>query len=204
MRRIGLLGGTFNPIHIGHLALAEWALEEKNLEEIWLIPTGIPYMKDLSELASCEDRLYMTELAVKQNPRFRCLDIEARKKQRSYSFETLEQLHLLYPDNEFFFILGADCLFSIENWKNPDRIFRYCTIIAAVRDDSVLSVMEEKKLALERKYQGTIHLLPFLRMSVSSTEIRQRFRSGKSVRYLVPDAIISYMEEKRLYREENS
>ena len=100
--------------------------------------------------------------------------------------------------------MGADCLFSIENWKNPDRIFQYCTIIAAVRDDSVLSVMEEKKLALERKYQGTIHLLPFLRMSVSSTEIRQRFRSGKSVRYLVPDAIISYMEEKRLYREENS
>ena len=203
MRRIGIMGGTFNPIHLGHLMLAEWASDAADLDEVWVIPTGVSYMKDQREIAPAADRLHMARLAVMGNERFKCLDVEARRRERSYSYETLEYLHGQYPEDVFFFILGADCLFSIENWKEPDRIFRCCTVIAAVRDDVPLSEMEDKKHALELKFHGEIILLPFMRMSLSSTEIRQRIRTGLSVRYLVPDSVLSYIEEKGLYREES-
>lgn len=204
MRRIGILGGTFNPVHVGHLMLAEWALEEAKLDQVWMIPTGISYMKELREIASAEDRLNMTRLAAEENPHFQCLDIEARRRENTYSYETLEQLHARYPEDQFYFIVGADCLYTMEEWKRPERIFQSCTVVAAVRDEKKLSEMELKKLELERRFQGAILLIPFIRMSLSSTEIRRRIRSGKSVRYLVPDKVLSYIEEKGLYREENS
>ncbi len=197
------MGGTFNPIHLGHLMLAEWASDAAGLDEVWVIPTGVSYMKDQREIAPAADRLHMARLAVMGNKRLKCLDVEVRRRERSYSYETLEYLHEQYPEDAFFFILGADCLFSIENWKDPDRIFRCCTVIAAVRDDVLLSEMEEKKHILELRFHGEIILLPFMRMSLSSTEIRQRIRTGLSVRYLVPDSVLSYIEEKGLYREES-
>lgn len=204
MRRIGILGGTFNPIHLGHLMLAEWAREEAHLDEVWMIPTGVSYMKDPKEIASGEDRLCMTRLAVEENPWFKCVDIEVQRKNNSYSYETLERLQEQYPEDRFYFILGADCLFTIEEWKEPRRIFQNCTILAAVRDEALLSEMEEKKRELEQQFQGKIHLLPFVRMALSSTEIRQRIRRGQSIRYLVPDKVSSYIKEKGLYREESS
>lgn len=202
MRKIGVLGGTFNPIHLGHLMLGEWALDAVGLDQVWIIPTGISYMKDQGEIATAENRLRMASLATESNPHFRCLDIEIRRRERTYSYETMESLHESHPEDMFFFILGADCLFTIETWKNPERIFQSCTVVAAVRDDTALSAMEEKRLALEQRFQGRILLLPFIRISLSSTEIRQRIRNGQSIRYMVPDNVLSYIEEKRLYREE--
>lgn len=201
MRKIGILGGTFNPIHFGHLLLGEWALDAVGLDQVWIVPAGVSYMKEQSNIASAEDRLRMVSLAAEDNPRFRCLDLEIRRRKRTYSYETMEYLQKSYPEDAFFFILGADCLFSIETWKNPERIFRSCTIVAAVRDDVALPAMEEKRLELEQRFESRILLLPFIRMSVSSTEIRQRIRNGQSVRYLVPDKVLSYIEEKRLYLE---
>lgn len=203
MRKIGIVGGTFNPIHLGHLMLAEWAMDELKLDEIWLIPTGVSYMKNPGEIAPCQDRLRMTELAAQDNDRFQCLDTEVFQTDNTYSYKTLELLHEQYPESVFYFILGADCLYTIEKWKNPDRIFRQCTIVAAVRDNAAMSDMEEKKAELEARFQGKIVLLPFMRMSISSTEIRRRIKNGQSVRYLVPDKVLSYIEEKGLYREEN-
>ncbi len=208
MRRIGIMGGTFNPVHIGHLILAEWALDTLKLEEVWFIPTGISYKKDYREMPSGETRLYMTELAVRDNTAFKCIDIEVRRKGYTYSYETLEQLKIEYPQVEFFFITGADCLFSIENWKRPDKIFDCCTLAAAVRGDAGLQEMERKKLELEQKFApqscGKIILLPFISMAVSSTEIRSRIRRGLSVRYLVPDQVLAYINEKGLYCEGKS
>lgn len=202
MRKIGILGGTFNPIHLGHLMLGEWALDAIGLDQVWIMPTGISYMKDQGEIASAEDRLQMAVLAAEGNPHFRCVDIEVRRRERTYSYETMEHLHKSYPEDAFFFILGADCLFTIETWKNPERIFQSCTVVAAVRDGMALSAMEEKRLALEQKFHGQILLLPFIRISLSSTEIRQRIHNRQSIRYMVPDNVLSYIEEKRLYREE--
>ena len=199
-RRIGIMGGTFNPIHVGHLLLAEWAINEVSLDEVWLIPNGKSYLKEEQEIASAEDRLRMTELAVKRNRYFKCLDLEVKRDGYTYSYETMEELTRAYPGNEFYFILGADCLFTLETWKYPERLLRCCKLVAAVRNDASLEEMEEKKVELEQRFGGEILLLPFIRMSLSSTEIRKRIRQGKSIRYMVPDSVLTYIEGKRLYK----
>ena len=201
MRRIGIMGGTFNPIHLGHLLLAEWALDEVPLDEVWFIPTGSSYMKSSREILPGEERMRMTELAIRGNSRFRCLDLEIRREGPTYTYETLRLLRAQYPEDSFFFILGADCLYTVENWKNPEEIFRNCTLVAAARGNWVLEAMEEKKRSLENRFGGNILLLPFLRISVSSSLVRQRIRDGQSARYLLCDSVLTYIEEKGFYRE---
>lgn len=201
MRRIGIMGGTFNPIHMGHLLLAEWVKCEAELDEIWLIPNGISYMKAQLEVAPAGDRLKMTELAAMENEHFRCLDLEIKRAGYTYSYETLEDLARAYPEDEFYFILGADCLFTLETWKYPERILGCCRLIAAVRDEASLEEMSRKKAELEQRFGGEILLLPFVRLSLSSSEIRERIKQGKSIRYMVPDSVLTYIEERGLYRE---
>ncbi len=201
MGRIGILGGTFNPVHTGHLLLAEWARDALGLDEVWFIPTGHSYMKADDCILPGEERLWMVRLAIQDNPFFQCLGLEIERKGNSYSYETLEQLKSMHPENELFFIVGADCLFTIEEWRCVERIFQSCTLVAAVRDDASLDTMREKKRELEQHFPARIILLPFLRTSVSSTEIRERIREGKSVRYLVPEAVLKYIGKKGYYRE---
>lgn len=200
MRKIGILGGTFDPIHMGHLMLAEWAKCELGLDEIWLIPNGLSRMKEDQEQAPAKDRLRMTELAVKGNTQFKCLDLELKRGGYTYSYETLEELSAAHPEDILYFIFGADCLYSIDNWKAPERIFRCCKLVAAVRDDASMKEMEAKKKELICRYGGEIILLSFLRSSISSTVIRERIRQKMSVRYMVPDSVLAYIEEKGLYR----
>lgn len=198
MGKIGILGGTFDPIHIGHLMLAEWAIAE-GLDEVWFIPSGQSYMKTDRDVLPGTERLRMTELAVMDNLSFRCLDIEVKRAGFTYSYETLEQLKETYPEDEFFFIVGADCLGAIENWKNPERLFACCTLFVAVRSDVPMELMEAQKLELEKKFHARIRWLPFLRMSISSTEVRRRLGQGQSVRYMVPDKVLEYILEKGYY-----
>lgn len=200
MGKIGILGGTFDPIHMGHLLLAEWAKSEMGLDEIWLIPNGVSHMKADKELAPAQDRLQMTELAAMGNAEFKCLDLEIKREGYTYSYETLEELSSSHPEDTLHFVFGADCLYSIENWKSPERIFRCCKLVAAVRDDASMEEMKVKKEELIRRYGGEIILLPFVRLSISSTVIRERIRQGMSVRYMVPDNVLAYIEEKGLYR----
>lgn len=204
MSRIGIMGGTFNPIHIGHLMLAEQALESAHLDQIWMIPTGCSYLKTKEGITVLPgtERYDMVQRAIADNDRFRCLDIEIKRPGNSYSYETMEQLHREYPEHLFYFICGADCLFTIEYWKCADRLFAACTVLAAVRGDADIADMQEKIDALEKKFGAQIRLLPFRRIEISSSEIRERRRKGLSVRYLVPDAVRVYMEEKGLYQDE--
>lgn len=203
MSRIGIMGGTFNPIHVGHLMLAECAREECGLDEVWFVPTGYSYMKESGRRAgepSATERLEMTELAVADNPHFLSSDIEVKREGNTYTYETLEALKTLYPEHEFSFIFGADCLYGIEEWKAPERIFEACEIVAAVRDDFTVDKMQDQIAHLHEKYGARIHFLPFRELQISSTEIRERVRTGKSLRYMVPDSVICYIEEKGLYR----
>lgn len=204
-KKTGILGGTFNPVHIGHLLLAEWVREAAELDEILFIPTGYSYMKMessmecLSSMPDGWERLRMIELAVAGRQDFCCSDIEVRREGYTYTFETLELLRKETPDTDYYFIMGADCLFTIENWRYPERIFRSATLIAAARSGMPVAEMEAKSRELEERYQGKILLFPFLSLEVSSTDIRKRIKEGKSIRYQVPDQVLSYITEKQLY-----
>ena len=196
MRKIGILGGSFNPIHYGHLLLAEWAREDLGLDEVFFIPAGDPYFKKGGEMLCGEERLHMTQMALEDRQGFQCLDLEVKRSGPTYTYETL-----LYPDTQFFFLCGADCLYTIGTWKCPELIFANCTLVAVVRDDASAPEMEAKKQALESAYDAKIILLPFLRYSISSTEIRERVKNRKSIRYLVPEPVRNYILEKEFYRE---
>lgn len=202
MRKIGIMGGTFDPVHIGHLVLAQSAMEAEDLDEVWLVPTGCSYMKEDRKVLSPKERYEMTKLAVRENDKMRCLDIEIKREGYTYSYETLEELRKEYPEDLFFFIFGADCLFTIETWKYPERIFASASVIAAMRDGADIAAMELKIAELSQKYEARIRLLPFLNLEISSTDIRERVRVGKSIRYLVPDKVLDYIAEKGFYKDE--
>lgn len=201
MRKIGIMGGTFDPIHVGHLMLAEWAADAVKLDQVWFIPTGQSYMKSDRKILPGQERLYMTELAVAGNSRLKCLDLEIRRTGYTYSYETMEQLKAQYPDDKFYFIEGADCLFTMENWKCPERLLASCTILAAARGSASIEQLDQKRTELLEKYGGEILLIPFMQLDISSTDIRERLREGRSVRYMVPDKVLTYIEEKGFYRE---
>jgi len=198
-QKLGILGGTFNPIHIGHMLLAEAALDEVGLDGIMFLPSGQSYMKDSDEVLHAEERLRMTELAVKDNPFFFVSDMEVKREGNTYTYETLSAIKEIHPDTELYFIMGADCLFSIENWRYPDKIFACCTIIAAVRDDVDNDELHAQALYLSEKFDAKIILLPFLKTEISSTAIRERVRNGKSIRYMVSDAVYNFLIDKKLY-----
>ena len=201
MKRIGIMGGTFNPVHNGHLLLAQWALEAEELDEIWFMPTGISYSKAHSNILSGKERLRMVELAIEYNSSFIVSDIEVQRSGYTYTYETLENLKAKFPENEFYFIVGADCLDAFENWKEPARILQNCTLLAAVRGSTVMEDLEIKKKELMERFGGEIKLFPFINFEISSTEIRNRVKEHKEIRYLVPEAVREYIAEKGFYHE---
>ncbi|MCM1119471.1 MAG: nicotinate-nucleotide adenylyltransferase [bacterium] len=199
--KIGIMGGTFNPIHIGHLLLAQWAMEEAGLDGVIFMPTGCSYMKKSTAVLSGAERLAMTRLAITGQDRFACSDLEVNRQGRTYTCETLEELHAVYPHAQLFFIVGADCLFSIETWYHPERIFRHCVLLAASRGGIPMDRLENKKRELMAAYDADILLTVFPNIEISSTDIRERCRQGRSIRYLVPDIVREYIERNQYYRE---
>lgn len=200
-RRVGIMGGTFNPIHNGHLLLAETARDRCILDQVLFLPSGNSYMKEESEIAPSEARVHMTMLAIEDNPYFALSRIEVDRPGNTYTYETLEELHKQQPDWELFFILGADCLFMMEDWKYPERIFRDCHILAAVRDDKDRTDLVNQINHLRERFKAQITLLPMKEIGISSTDIRERIRSGHSVQYLLPSKVIAYMTQHHIYLE---
>lgn len=198
-KRKGIMGGTFNPIHLGHLLLAQTAKDTYSLDEILFIPSGCPYMKDTAEIADKGMRLDMTRLAVEDNADFSVSSIEVEREGNTYTYETVAALKKEEPDTEFYFIAGADSLFKMEEWKCPEKLFEECIILAAVRDDKNMERLEEQTEYLEMKYGARILLLPLKEITISSTEIRNKRKQRKSIRYMVPDKVIAYIEEHHLY-----
>lgn len=200
--KIGIMGGTFDPIHIGHLLLGEFAFEQFNLDEIWFLPNGNPPHKDTEEMDTfLEHRVAMVKEAIHGAPHFKLSLHEAKEGVHSYTYKTMLEFHEMYPGNEFYFILGADSLFSIEQWRYFKEIFPTCTILAAMRDDKDALDMENQIAYLKEKYGADIELLRAPLLEISSTTIRERAAKGLTVHYMVPDAVADYIKRHQLYKE---
>ncbi|MCH5274221.1 MAG: nicotinate-nucleotide adenylyltransferase [Lachnospiraceae bacterium] len=199
-KKIGIMGGTFNPIHTGHLLLAQEALEEAKLTQVCFLPSGVSYLKKDDHILDAVHRLHLTELAVSDNPNFSVSDMEIKRSGNTYTCDTLKQLNEEQPETDFYFILGADCLFSMETWYHPEEIFSSCKILAAVRDDLKLSDLEEKADELRNRFDAEIFLLHLPRIDISSTDIRERLKAGKSIQYMVPEAVRDYILQNHLYQ----
>ncbi len=219
MSRIGIMGGTFNPIHNGHLAIAEKAREQFALEKVLFMPSGIPYMKDQTAVLPVQARFDMTALAIRDMPGFELSEIEAEdvlSGKNTYTCDTLQKLRTADPEAGYHFIMGADSLYAIEEWKNPAMIFRNCTILVALRSDEPSSGQQVNSENRERrqerlhgqvrylreKYRASVEILEFAGVDISSTQIRECVRKGASLRGLLPEDVEKYIREKNLYKKE--
>lgn len=198
--KIGLIGGTFDPIHVGHLLLGSFAREQFGWDEIWFLPAGMPYFKEGKKVSSRLDRLAMTKRAVSELPGAEVCDIELKREGRTYTYETVEELTAAFPEHEFSFVFGADCLDQLADWRCPERILAGCRIIAATRGaGSDLEEMRRKADALSARFGGEIRVMAFPAIEISSTLIRERAAEGLSLRWLVPEAVENYARRQGLY-----
>ena len=200
--KIGIMGGTFDPIHKGHLALGQQAYEQFKLDQIWFMPNGNPPHKKSETIKStAEDRMKMTSLAIAPFPEFVLQPYEALRAEVSCSYQTMEHFSKIYPDDEFYFIIGADSLMAIETWVHPERIFPTCTILATYRNEvKTKEEMNRQIQYLSEKYHAKIRLLETPLMPVSSHELRASLQSGDSVSEYMPAAVCSYIKQHHLYR----
>lgn len=192
-RKIGILGGTFNPIHNGHIYLAREAMQTQNLDKVLFIPSNISYMKDQNEILSSKMRYDMTVLATKDEPCFEVSDIEIERGGSSYTYETLLDLHKLYPNDALYYIIGADSLFALETWKNPDIIFRECNILVAYREGYSLKELTDKCMELQDKYHSNITLFSTKDVPISSTMIREILHNGDDPQSILPECVFQYL-----------
>lgn len=200
--KIGIVGGTFNPIHLGHLMLGEYAHEACGLDEIWFMPNGNPPHKKIFESEITTDvRINMTQLAIEGVPYFTLNTYEMDKRDVSYSYKTMEEFVRRYPEYEFYFIIGSDSLFTLDKWKCPEQLLQHCTILAACREHMDMDHMEQQIEYLKNKYSCEILLLEMPVLDISSSDIRSRVKHGKSIKYIVPDAVRNYIEDKNLYED---
>ncbi len=200
--KVGIMGGTFNPIHIGHLLLGEFAYEDFGLDEIWYLPNGNPpHKQQAEEVDALRHRVEMIRLAIRDVPYFKLCLHEAKANEHSYTYKTMEELNNLYPENDFYFILGADSLFAIETWKYFREIFPTCTILAAMRDDKDVTDMRTQIRYLEKKYGANIRILQAPLLEISSTTLRARASRSQSITYMVPDAVAEYIKINHLYQK---
>lgn len=199
-RKVGILGGSFDPIHNGHLSIAESACREYALDEVWLIPAGHSPNKEEEQMTSAKERLKMTELAVLEYDNFKASDIEVTSSETSYTYRTLERLTLAYPETEFYFIMGADSLDYFDKWYHAERICQYAIILVAVRDEFSKENMKKKITEIQQLFPADIRILSIGKIEVSSHEIRNQIALGEDVSTLIPDAVLKYINETGLYR----
>ena len=200
-RKIGIMGGTFNPIHIGHLMLAEHAYEEFSLDEVIFLPSARPPHKD-QQILSDINRKEMILLATQDNPHFSFSSLEFERKGTTYTVDTMRELNKRYPKDTFYFIIGADSFFALESWYNPKELFRQTSFVVATRDGHKKEELEKHKNTLEQQYQAKIQFLNSPNIEISSRSIRKRVLEGKSISYYVPKAVEEYIKRHRLYLSE--
>jgi len=199
--RIGIFGGTFDPIHYGHLLLAECCREQCKLDEVWFVPTATPPHKRNRTLSDAKHRVEMLRLATGGHDAFRVSLVEVERGGVSYTADTLRQLHTQNPEAEFFLLLGADSLADLPNWREPEQVLRLATPAVVHRDSAKIHWEPLAPLVSNDRFaQLTQHVVDMPLVEFSSTAIRQAVAEGQSIRYRTPRAVEEYIKSHGLYR----
>jgi len=200
-QRVGILGGSFDPIHIGHLLIAEYAREQLQLSEVRFIPAAISPLKQDKQPTDAKHRVEMIRLAIGGNAHFKLDERELRRLGPSYTVDTLAELKSETPDTELVFIMGADSLADLQAWREPKRICQLAFLAIAGRGGRPAPDLEQLRRYLPQDQVATAaeHILSLPQLEISSTDIRQRIRTGKSIRYQVPAAVEAYISAAKLY-----
>lgn len=199
IRKIGIMGGTFNPIHNGHVALADAAYKTFSLDKVLFMPSGNSYMKQ--HVLDNSKRVSMVSKAIESISYFELSTIEVERFGNTYTSETLQQLTQQNPDVQYYFIMGADSLFHIEKWKDPEIIFQLSTLICMVRDDYNMADIKKKGAELAQRGADILYLnMP--KIDISSTDIRNRVKLHQSISELVPEKVEKYILQEHLYEKE--
>jgi nicotinate-nucleotide adenylyltransferase len=190
-RRVGVMGGTFDPIHHGHLVAASEVAARFELDEVVFVPTGDPWQKAGVKVSPAEDRYLMTVIATASNPRFSVSRADIDRAGPTYTIDTLHDLAIARPDSQLFFITGADALAAILSWKNVDELFGLARFVGVTRPGFELSA--------EHVPRDTVSLVEVPALAISSSACRERVASGQPVWYLVPDGVVQYIDKRGLY-----
>jgi nicotinate-nucleotide adenylyltransferase len=201
--RVGIFGGTFDPVHLGHLILAEQARDQAQLDEVWFVPAPRPPQKEAQSIMRFEQRVEMLSLALAGNPAFRIDEIEKDRVGPSYTVDTLTELRRRHPKHVFLLLMGGDALIDLPTWREPRRILEQAGLVVMDRPGSPLVQVEQLRKHLDLAAEFPVH---FVRVEapnidIASRYLRRRIAEGRSVRYLVPRAVEVYVQEKQLYRD---
>ena len=198
--KTGIYGGTFNPIHNGHLHIVEEFRRGLGLDRVLLIPTRVPPHKAAPDLASAGERFAMCRLAAQGQPWLELSDIEMRREGKSYTAETLEELSALYPQDQFYLLMGEDMFLTLGRWYRPETIFSLASVCTTPRSPDGLDALRQKALEYTGQFQARCFLEHIPYLPISSTQVRQAVARGEDVSGLVPQAVAAYMKERGLYR----
>ncbi|GGE72227.1 nicotinate-nucleotide adenylyltransferase [Nesterenkonia cremea] len=194
-RRLGIMGGTFDPIHHGHLVAASEVAAEFRLDEVIFVPTGEPWQKASRSVTAAEHRYLLTVIATASNPRFTVSRVDIDRGGPTYTIDTLRDFRRMYPQAELFFITGADAMAQIMSWKNVDELWELAHFVSVTRPGYVSQDFGRTE---------QISLMEIPAMAISSTDCRQRVEDGKPVWYLVPDGVVQYINKHRLYQSDSA
>ncbi|MDO4803194.1 MAG: nicotinate-nucleotide adenylyltransferase [Lachnospiraceae bacterium] len=201
VRKVGIMGGTFDPIHIGHLILGENAYLQLGLDKVIFMPSGNPpHKRNRQGSASDLQRMDMVKLAIATNTHFEISDIEMNEEGYTYTFRTLERLNADHPGTRYYFIIGADSLFDFDGWMNPQRICDACTLVVATRNHTSNERLDEAIQHVRETYNADIVKLDTENIDCSSRQIRSWIAEGHTVKYYVPDTVINYIGTYEVYK----
>lgn len=202
--RIGIFGGTFDPVHVGHLILAEQAREQAHLDEVWFVPAFRQPLKEGQAVSRFDVRVEMLALAIAGNAAFRIDEVEKERPGPSYTVDTLRELRRRHPADEFLLLIGGDSLVDLPKWYDPTGIVAQAGLVVMARPGSALLSADELRaeLQLDASVPLSVQVLETPRIDIASRELRARVRQGRSVRYLVPRAVEVYLRERNLFGEE--
>lgn len=201
MRRLGIMGGTFDPVHYGHLVGAEGARHDLKLEKVIFIPAGRPPNKPHSRITEPWLRYRMTGLAVASNPFFEVSSIEVERTGPSYTINTVQAISRLYPGAQIYFITGSDALVDIHTWKGIEHLLTICRFVAAARPGYRVDELWERLDSLIGDLRRNIICMEVPALAISSTDIRQRVREGRPIKYLLPEPVEDFIKKNQLYRQ---